>query len=144
MQYQIDNCMACPFLYRLSESCARDPDLFTSIPPDAITDSDLVFPMNKIGTPGYRDSMLLELKTGDLFLLNIQLYAAWIFENLMVIVSVLTWIIPYATLALYFITRRPGVCRLCIVILYLKFMATVMLNQFELGYSSVYRCGIDG
>ena len=143
-QRQIDNCMACPFVYRLTESCSRHPDLFTSTPPDMITEDDLVFPMNKIGTPDYRTSILLEAQTTDLFLLNFQLYAAWVFENMMVYVSVLTWLIPYACIGIYFITKKPVVCRVCIVILYLKFISAFMTNQFEMGYSTIYRCGING
>ena len=143
-QRQIDNCMACPFLYRLSESCSRNPDLFTSTPPDMITEDDLVFPMNKVGDPDFRTSILLESQTSDLFLLNLQLYAAWVFENVMVYTSVLTWLIPYACIASYFIFKKPVVCRVGIVVLYLKFISAFMTQQFEMGYSTIYRCGISG
>ena len=72
--------------------------------------------------------MLLEFKTNNVALLNLQLYAAWIFEITMVFVSVLTWVIPYATFVVLAITKRPAVCRLCIVIVYLKFMSTFVTS----------------
>ena len=62
----------------------------------------------------------------------------------MVYTSVLTWLIPYFFIVIYFITKKPVVCRICIVILYLKFISAFMINQFEMGYSTVYRCGING
>lgn len=68
----------------------------------------------------------------------------WICEIVMVGISTMSWMIPYATFVVYFITRRPGVCRLCTIILYLKLMTAFVINQFELGYTTVYRCGLDG
>jgi len=145
IQQQIENCAACPFLYRLAESCPKYPELFNKTPPDAFTESDLVFPMNEVSSPTFRDSLLLELRTTELFLLNMQLYCMWICEIVMVSVSTMAWAIPYATFAVYFITRKPEVCRLCNVILCLKLMSAFIINQFELlGYQPVYRCGLDG
>ena len=88
--------------------------------------------------------MLLDLKTNNLFLMNLQLYIAWIFEITMVITSALAWMMPYVCFILFAMKRRPGTCRLCIVVLLLKFMAAFTMNQFEFGYLPVYRCGIDG
>ena len=49
------NCKACPFLYRLSQSCPTNPDLYTPIPPDIFTEEDLIFPMKRVfGHPDYR------------------------------------------------------------------------------------------
>ena len=64
LSQQFDNCRECPFLYRLSQSCPKYPDLYNPIPPDVFTIEDLAFPMNEVtGFVDYRTSMLLDLKT---------------------------------------------------------------------------------
>ena len=142
---QFDNCMQCPFLYRISESCPKYPDLYTPIPPDMFTEDDLVFPMNElVGYMNYRMSILMELKTNELVLMNLQLYLAWIFEIVMVITSLLTWMVPLGSFILFAFKRRPAMCRVCIVVLLLKFMTAFSIYQFEFGYSPGYRCATDG
>lgn len=126
---QFMNCMECPFLYRLSESCPKYPDLYSPIPPDVFTQDDLMFPMNRVeGHLDYRTSMLVDLKTGELFLMNLQLYCAWVFEIVMVLASVLTWMIPLGSFVLFALKRRPSMCRVCSVVLLLKFMTAFIGN----------------
>ena len=62
----------------------------------------------------------------------------------MVYTSVLTWLIPYACIVTYFIIKKPVVCRVSIVVLYLKIISALMTDKFEIGYSTIYRCGITG
>ena len=97
-----------------------------------------------VGFLDYRTSMLLDLKTNQLFLMNLQLYLAWVFEIVMVLASVLTWMAPLGSFILFAIKRRPAMCRICIVVLLLKFMTAIVTHTFEFGYAPVYRCGIDG
>lgn len=63
IQKLVESCMTCPFLYRLADSCPKYPELFSINPPDAFLESDLVFPMNEVRNPTFRDSLLLEIKT---------------------------------------------------------------------------------
>lgn len=62
----------------------------------------------------------------------------------MVLASVLTWMAPLCSFVLFAIKRRPAMCRICIVVILLKFMTAFVVQKFEFGYAPVYVCGVDG
>ena len=62
----------------------------------------------------------------------------------MVLASVLTWMAPLCSFVLFAIKRRPAMCRICIVVILLKFMTAFVVHKFEFGYAPVYLCGVDG